>query len=145
MTEIPVGFGGNMGEIQETDEGLVQKRKHILVVDDDAGQLALIKENLSEFYKVTLVKSGSDCLKYLENHKPDLIFLDYMMPEMDGAQTLDKMRKTIPDFSIPVVFLTGVADRESIINTLVDSMPQGYMVKPATKMELVCKVIGILG
>lgn len=127
------------------EECPAKKRKHILVVDDDSGQLALIKENLNEFYDVTLIKSGQACIKYLSNHKPDMIFLDYLMPVMDGAQTLREIRKEYPDFSIPVVFLTGITERETIIETLVDLMPQGYIVKPATKAELVCKVIGILG
>ncbi len=121
------------------------KRKRILVVDDDAQQLSLIKDNLSEFYNVTAVKSCEACIKYLSNHTPDMIFLDYLMPDEDGAQTLTRIRNTFPGFSVPVVFLTGITEREAIIETLVDLMPQGYIVKPATKAELVCKVISILG
>lgn len=134
-----------MGDVGGYEDFPASDRKHILVVDDDSLQLAMIKDNLNEFYNVTLVKSGSACLKYLQKHKPDLIFLDYIMPEMDGPATLAAIRNEFPDFSIPVVFLTGMVDRETIIDTLVDLMPQGYIVKPATKAELVCKVIGILG
>lgn len=134
-----------MGDVGGYEDFPASDRKHILVVDDDSLQLAMIKDNLNEFYNVTLVKSGSACLKYLQKHKPDLIFLDYIMPEMDGPATLVAIRNEFPDFSIPVVFLTGMVDRETIIDTLVDLMPQGYIVKPATKAELVCKVIGILG
>ena len=58
-------------------------RKHILVVDDDPEQLAIIKEHLREFYEVTLVSKGANVLKVLSKFKVDLILLDYMMPEMD--------------------------------------------------------------
>ena len=56
------------------------RRKKILVVDDDTEQLIHIKEQLEEFYNVTPVKSGDAAFKYLLKHKPDLILLDYLMP-----------------------------------------------------------------
>ena len=120
-------------------------RKRILVVDDDTQQLMQIKELLEEFYQVTVVKSGQSALKYLSRKEVDLILLDYMMPDMDGPETLDKLRENERTADIPVVFLSGVKEKSKIIETITELKPQGYVVKPAKKSELVAKIIDILG
>lgn len=121
------------------------KRRHILVVDDDTEQLIHIKEQLEEFYEVTLVKSGKAAFKFLEKRIPDLILLDYMMPEEDGPEVLRELR--LDDFyaSIPVVFLTGVSEKETILKVISELHPQGYLVKPSKKSEIVAKIIDVLG
>ena len=120
-------------------------RKHILVVDDDTEQLLQIKEHLKEFYEVTLVPSGDAALKYLVRHRADLILLDYMMPSMSGPQVFEKLHQMPSLMNIPVVFLTGVTEKDTVVKTLVELKPQGYIVKPARKSELVAKIIDILG
>ncbi len=122
-----------------------RKRKHILVVDDDSEQLITIKDQLDEFYDVTPVKSGDAALKFLTKKKPDLILLDYMMPKMDGAEALRRIR-TVDDYSdIPVVFLTGTTEKTAVLRILTELRPQGYIVKPAKKSKLVAKIIDLLG
>ena len=120
-------------------------RKHILAVDDSAEQLIRIKEHLKEFYDVTLVGSGRDAFKLLSKRRVDLILLDYLMPDMDGPQVYRKLREDIRYVDIPVMFLTGVSEKDVVIKTLVDLKPQGYIVKPTKKSELVAKIIDILG
>ena len=123
----------------------VFERKHILVVDDDPEALMMIKEHLREFYEVTLVNGCKNMIKALTKYKVDLILLDYMMPEMDGPEVLQLLR-TFPDHKdIPVVFLTGMSDKDAVVKTLVELKPQGYVLKPATKSELVAKIIDVLG
>ena len=120
-------------------------RKHILVVDDDSSQLLQMKDHLREFYEVTLVTSGKAALKYLSKHRVDLIFLDYLMPQMNGPDVLEQLRRFPALRFIPVVFLTGVTEKDTVIKTLLELKPQGYIVKPAKKSELVAKIIDILG
>lgn len=121
------------------------QRKHILAVDDSAQQLMQIKEHLKEFYEVTLVGSGKDAFKLLAKKKVDLILLDYLMPELDGPEVY-RMLKEDPYYStIPVIFLTGVKEKKLVIKTLIDLKPQGYVVKPTKKSELVAKIIDVLG
>ncbi len=120
-------------------------RKHLLVVDDDPDLLFSIKEQLREFYEVTLVPSGKAALKYLSGHRVDLVLLDYLMPEMNGPQVLERIRKINGLEQVPVVFLTGVTTKDTVVKTLVDYKPQGYVVKPSKKSELVAKIIDILG
>ncbi len=128
---------------EEAAKGLGRKR--ILVVDDDAEQLFHIREQLEEFYYVSLVRSGEDAFKYLKKHRPDLILLDYLMPEKDGPQVLKEMRMEREYSQIPVVFLTGMSEKQAVLKTLKELRPQGYIIKPAKKSELVAKIIDVLG
>ncbi|MBE5827287.1 MAG: response regulator [Butyrivibrio sp.] len=121
------------------------RRKHILVVDDDSDQLFNIREQLEEFYDVTLVKSGEAAFKYLDRHSPDLILLDYLMPQMDGPEVLRRLKSCYPDFQTPVVFLTGMSEKSAVLRTLTELRPQGYIIKPAKKSKLVSKIIDVLG
>ena len=122
-----------------------ERRKRVLIVDDDAGQLMQMKEHLSEFYDATAVRSGSAALKFLEKHQVDIILLDYIMPEMDGPTALMKIRERKECVSTPVIFLTGVSERETVLKTLLELKPQGYVVKPVKKSEIVAKIIDVLG
>ncbi|MCR4590801.1 MAG: response regulator [Lachnospiraceae bacterium] len=131
-------------EYVNTGEKTSFQRKHILVVDDDPELLIQIKDQLQEFYEVTLVGSGKNMFKYLEKFNVDLILLDYLMPEMDGPEVLLKLREYPEYKDIPVIFLTGVSEKETVIKTLVDLMPQGYVLKPSKRSELVAKIIDVL-
>ncbi len=101
------------------------RRKQILVVDDDTEQLIHIKEQLEEFYDVTCVKSGVAAFKFLAKRKPDLILLDYLMPEMDGPEVLRNIQDTSDWEDIPVIFLTGVTEKKKVLSTLAELRPQG--------------------
>lgn len=128
----------------ETDDKS-SRRKQILIVDDDTEQLVHIKEQLEEFYDVTPVKSGDAAFKFLLIRKPDLILLDYIMPDKDGPTVLRELR-TINEYAdIPVIFLTGMTEKETVIQTLTQLRPQGYIVKPSKKSEIVAKIIDVLG
>ena len=121
------------------------RRKRILVVDDDSEQLMNIKEQLEEFYDVGCVRSGAAAFKYLAKKKCDLILLDYLMPEMDGPEVLRNIQDTSDWADIPVIFLTGVTEKNKVIQTLAELRPSGYLVKPSKKSEIVAKIIDILG
>lgn len=121
------------------------RRKQILVVDDDSEQLMNIKEQLDEFYDVTCVKSGTAAFKYLAKKKADLILLDYLMPEMDGPEVLRNIQDTKDWADIPVIFLTGVSEKKKVLSTLAELRPQGYLIKPSKKSEIVAKIIEVLG
>ena len=121
------------------------RRKQILVVDDDSEQLMHIKEQLEEFYDVTCVKSGEAAFRYLAKKRADLILLDYLMPIIDGPEVLRSIQDTSGWEDIPVVFLTGMTEKNKVLKTLAELKPQGYIVKPAKKSELVAKIIDILG
>lgn len=118
--------------------------KQILVIDDDPIMLKLIKEKLREKYSVATAVSGKIGLAFLERKETDLILLDYEMPGESGAEVLEKLRSNNETKDIPVVFLTGINDREKIQKVLT-MKPQGYLLKPIEHeklMETIAKIIG---
>lgn len=118
-------------------------RKHILIVDDDINMLKLLRMFLADDYQVTIVDSGKQALEFIVKHTPDLILLDYMMPLFDGPHVLEIIRKRTESKDVPVVFLTSVTERNMILKCLVHN-PQGYIVKPISREELLLRVAEIL-
>ncbi len=93
-------------------------QKHILIVDDNTTNLRLAEKALKPLYKVTLLISGEQALKFLSKNKPDLILLDIMMPGIDGFQTIKAIKSNDDTKSIPVIFLTAQQESFSEINGL---------------------------
>lgn len=112
-----------------------KRRKHILVVDDDPLMLKMIKEHLHEKYDVATAINGKVALKFLENKTTDLILLDYEMPGETGPDVLEKLHANEATREIPVVFLTGITERNKIQKALVQK-PQGYLLKPIDHEKL---------
>jgi putative two-component system response regulator len=106
--------------------------KQILVVDDNLASLKQMGAQLEPHYEVSLAKSGALALKICKQEKPDLILLDVEMPEMDGFETLARLKED-PDLNpIPVIFLTGNHDTSTEIRAL-DSEAMDFITKPANK------------
>lgn len=119
-------------------------RKHVLVVDDDAVMLKVIKRQLSDKYNVATAVSGKIALKFLETKKTDMVLLDYEMPGESGAEVLEEIRKRSETQNLPVVFLTGISDREKIQQVL-SLKPQGYLLKPVDRDQLLQKIKEVIG
>lgn len=120
------------------------QRKHVLVVDDNAMMLKLIKEHLHDKYDVATAVSGKIALKFLERKKTDLILLDYEMPDESGPVVLEKLRASDATKDIPVIFLTGVTETKKIKEALA-LKPQNYLLKPIDREKLfdtIAKEIG---
>ena len=116
--------------------------KHILAVDDNAASLALVRENLKEYYKVTLVTDGRQALRFLEKKRPDLILLDVFMPEMNGVEVLRKMNE-LEDFDIPVLMLTSVSD-DDIQDECRQLGAIGFLPKPFDPEMMLEAIQGVL-
>ncbi len=113
--------------------------KHILLVDDDLTFLKMIQGWLSEKYRITAVKSGMQAITYLANHNPDLILLDYDMPITPGPQVMEMIRSEFSAIEIPIIFLTGKSDKQSIVNVM-RLKPQGYLLKTQSRDEIVTSI-----
>lgn len=105
------------------------KDKKVMVVDDSAIMLRSMKSILERHYKICLAKSGEKALKMIPEEQPDVILLDYEMEGMDGKATFEIIRSDERMKHIPVIFLTGVSEREKICSVL-KSRPNGYILKP---------------
>lgn len=112
------------------------QRKHILVVDDDPRMLKMLKEQLHHDYDVGTAVNGKIAMKFLESKHTDLILLDYEMPDEKGPDVLEKIRANRSTKDVPVIFLTGVTERDKIQKALV-LQPQGYLLKPINHDRLI--------
>ncbi|MBW2342189.1 MAG: response regulator [Deltaproteobacteria bacterium] len=84
-------------------------KKAVLVVDDDPKSLKLLAIKLTqEGYRVITASCGEDALEAIRLEKPGLVLLDIMMPQMDGIDTLKRIKSLKPD--IPVAMVTAVWD-----------------------------------
>ena len=110
-------------------------QKTLLLVDDDAVMIRTLREGLSTSYKVLPANSGANALKILAKTKPDLILLDYEMPEMNGPQVLEALRADSETANIPVMFLTAKSDSESI-GKIEALKTQGHMMKTSPLREI---------
>ncbi len=96
----------------------MDRKKHILIVDDVTTNLKLAADVLKDQYQLSMAKSGAQALEFLKKAKPDLILLDVRMPGMDGYETLEQIKSNSETANIPVVFLTVDDQRESEIKGL---------------------------
>lgn len=106
-----------------------EDKKKIMIVDDSPVMLRSMKGILDRVYTVYLSTSGEQALHAIPEKEPDLILLDYKMPEMDGIAVLEAMRADDRMKDIPVVFLTSVADRKTV-DSILRLKPAGYILKP---------------
>lgn len=117
--------------------------KHILAVDDNPANLTLVRETLKDSYKVTVVTSGEQAVRFLDMKKPDLILLDMCMPGMDGLETLRKINR-FAEKPWKVVFLTALAEQGLVVEAralgAIDCIP-----KPFNPKEMKSRIFEILG
>ena len=106
-----------------------KKEESILLVDDDVTFLKMMQKLLGAKYHVTVVSSGKEAIEYIQmGHTAELILLDYDMPGMTGPQVLEKLRADSRSADIPVIFLTGKNDRDSVMSVMA-LKPAGYILK----------------
>lgn len=116
-----------------------EEKKSILLVDDSGIQLRALNDMLKFKYEVRMATSGMQALTLIGKKKPDIIFLDYEMPVCDGRMTLEMIRELEEAKDIPVVFLTGVSDKEHI-EAVLRLKPAGYLLKPASS-EMIYNIL----
>ena len=120
------------------------KNIKILLVDDDTDILEIISYNLiSEGYSVFTSSNGQEAIKKATKEKPHLILLDVMMPEMDGIEACEKIRK-IPELENTLItFLTARGEDYSKVAGF-DAGADDYITKPIKPKVLVSKIKSLL-
>ena len=116
----------------------------ILLVDDEPDILEIVGYNLSsEGYNVVTAENGAEAVKKAKKKKPQLIILDVMMPEMDGIEACEQIRK-IPDLQNTIItFLTARGEDYSQVAGF-DAGADDYITKPIRPKVLVSKVKALL-
>ena len=116
-----------------------ERRYNILMCDDDMMFLKMVQEWLHEKYNITIVKTGIMAVPFALNNTPDLILLDFEMPVMNGPKVLEALREDKKTAQIPVVFLTGHSDKDSVMEVM-KMRPQGYLLKSTKKEDIIASV-----
>ncbi len=118
-------------------EPATRRSKTILVVDDEPRIIEAVGMNLElEGYQVTGASNGYEALRKVTEELPDLAILDVMMPEMDGFETLKRIREVS---TIPVIMLTVKGEEPDKVKGL-ELGADDYVTKPFSPRELVSRV-----
>ena len=121
------------------------KGRGILIVDDDSRNMFALLSYLDEReMKIYTAGDGFQAMELLDNHgKIDLILMDMMMPEMDGYETIGRIRNNQPTAGIPIIAVTAKAmkgDREKCL----EAGASEYVSKPVNMQELLKKMADML-
>ena len=115
--------------------------RKILVVDDEPQIIKFITMNLeAEGFRVCSAHDGYEALEKVTRELPDLIILDVMMPDMDGFETLKRIRELS---SVPVIFLSVKGQELDRVHGL-DLGADDYMTKPLSPRELLSRIRAVL-
>ena len=108
-----------------------EKRKNlVLIIDDETANIIALTNILSKEYDVFAAKNGADAIALAEEHMPDVILLDVIMPEMDGYEVISTLKTLEKTKEIPVIFITGLdnveAERKGLALGAADYIPKPF-------------------
>ena len=89
-----------------------KKEFTILITDDEKSNLDILGSFLSPVYNLLMSRDGARALTLAREHKPDLILLDVLMPDMSGFEVISKLKESEETNKIPVIFITGLTSTE---------------------------------
>ena len=138
--EIACEYGRVHSGNDDEEKRYSNDNEWIIVVDDDRTN-QMLAENVLKKQKlnVTTLSSGEDLLELLKEQKPDLILLDIKMPGIDGLETFRQMKRTYPEMTPPVIFLTADESMEAEAKCL-ELGAEDFVTKPFTPDVLTLRV-----
>ena len=123
--------------------GYVGPRQSVLVVDDNEVQRNLVRDMLTPLgFKVSTASGGRDCLSFAEREKPNLIFLDIAMPEMDGWQVAQRLRQSSTERTAIVVLSANAIDPGRLVDA--ERLHDDYLMKPIDLRQLLKTIHALL-
>lgn len=118
-------------------------QKTILLIDDDMAYLKQLNSYLKDSYRAVMVNSGKLALNFLKKNTPDLILLDYQMPQYTGAQLMKEIETEYPQKKVPVILLTGTIS-EDTLKEFDSYVPVACLKKPVVREVLLEEIKKIL-
>lgn len=116
----------------------------IMVVEDEASIAALLEYNLSkEGFSVTVANDGEEALIKIDEDRPDVVVLDWMLPNVSGIEVCRRLRAKQETRSIPVIMLTARAEEADKVRGF-DMGADDYLVKPFSMSELTARIRAVL-
>ncbi|MEK6777951.1 MAG: response regulator [bacterium] len=123
---------------------MVIKKYRVLAVDDEDHILQLVHFVLSRSgYDCIITRSGIDALKIIEQGTPDLLILDINMPEINGLEICEQIKKNIFLSRIPILMLSAMTNVEDRVHGL-EAGADDYLCKPFDNRELVARVHALI-
>ena len=117
---------------------------NILIADDEPNQLELMSFNLTNAgYSIIKATNGKEAIELIENHSPDLIILDWMMPKMSGIDVCRTLRSRSETKQIPLIILSARSE-DSDKSLGLDTGADDYISKPFSPKELISRVKALL-
>ncbi len=120
-----------------------QEKSDILIVEDNQDVSDYVVSCLQDQYNTLTAREGQQGLRMAQEHSPDLIISDVMMPTMDGYQMTRAIRKDDQCNHIPIILLTAKASKSEVIEGLAEGADD-YLTKPFDRQELLLRVNNIL-
>lgn len=117
----------------------MERKKRILLIDDEPGFTRLMKLNLEAngAYEVQVENDGRKAVAAARAWRPDLIFLDVIMPDIDGGQVAAELHAEPGLRHIPIVFLTAVVSKNEVVKRGDVIGGQTFLAKPVTVADVV--------
>ncbi len=119
-------------------------KPYILVVEDEASLVMLLRYNLEkEGYRVDVAMDGQEALLKVAEEKPDLVLLDWMLPELSGLEVCRQLRRDTETHNLPIVMVTARGEEADRVRGL-DFGADDYITKPFSPGELLARLRAVL-
>lgn len=116
----------------------------ILIVEDEAAMAELLRYNLeAENYEVSLAADGEEAMLLIDEKKPDLVLLDWMLPRLSGIEICRQLRRSQRHKNLPVIMITARGEESDRIRGL-DIGADDYLTKPFSPAELMARIRAVL-
>ena len=123
---------------------MMRAKPTVLVVEDEDALVTLLHYNLEkEGYRVNVARDGEEASVSIDEDLPDLIILDWMLPEMSGLELCRRLRGRTRTRNIPIIMLTARGQEADRIRGL-DMGADDYITKPFSMTELLARVRAVL-
>lgn len=121
-----------------------QMRSLILLIDDDPYQQRLVTQMLdAQPYELICANSGAEGLAVLRKRRPDLVLMDFALPDIDGIEATRRLKGVAQFAEIPVVMITGNSEKAVVVDSL-KAGAADFIVKPLDKDRLLVKIGSLL-
>jgi two-component system, OmpR family, phosphate regulon response regulator PhoB len=126
------------------DAGATMTKPHILVIEDETALVEMLRYNLEkEGFKVSAATDGEEALTAVDEHRPDLLILDWMLPLVSGLEICRQLRRKPDTRELPIIMLTARGEEADRVRGL-EVGADDYVAKPFSPSELVARVRAVL-